>query len=227
MGCNNSLPVADEFLVPHTAPTNEYGSGLVSKERLVLKVKEKFFSFRGDFTVTDQAGEPFCKVHGTYFSMRQRVVIKDLDGKPIACVLGKILSISPAMFIYGVKPYYEGQQPTSEKEDGLPLYAWAKVWNPVTSMTPMYMIQMAKGDDEYTSATYETCDYKSWAPGVAAPRLSVVKGADKTKGGCCLIDRSTLQFESANVYDVTIAPGIDPILMIGLVICKDAIQERN
>ena len=110
---------------------------------------------------------------------------------------------------------------------GRPLYAWAKVWNPVTSMTPMYMIQMAKGDDEYTSATYETCDYKSWAPGVAAPRLSVVKGADKTKGGCCLIDRSTLQFQGANVYDVTIAPGIDPILMIGLVICKDAIQEKK
>ena len=48
----------------------------------------------------------------------------------------------------------------------------------------------------------------------------------RDRGGCCLIDRSTFQFESANVYDVTIAPGIDPILMIGLVICKDAIQER-
>ena len=226
MGCNNSLPVADEFLVPHTAPTNEYGSGLVSKERLVLTVKENMLSFRGDFSVKGPGGEPFCKVQGTFMSMRQRVVIKDLDGKPIACVLGKMFSFSPAMFIYGVKPYYEGQQPTSEKEDGLPLYAWAKVWKPF-DMTPTYMIQMAKGDDEYTSATYETCDYKSWAPGVAAPRLAVVKGADKTKGGCCLIDRSTLQFESANVYDVTIAPGIDPILMIGLVICKDAIQERN
>ena len=123
MGCNNSLPVADEFLVPHAAPTNEYGSGLVSKERLVLKVKEKMFSLRGDFTVKGPGDEPFCKVQGTFLSMRQRVVIKDLDGKPIACVLGKILSISPAMFIYGVKPYYEGQQPTSEKEDGLPLSA--------------------------------------------------------------------------------------------------------
>ena len=30
-----------------------------------------------------------------------------------------------------------------------------------------------------------------------------------------------------NVYDVTVAPGIDPILMIGLVICKDKIVEKN
>ena len=227
MGCTNSLPAADEFLVPHAAPSVEYLPGAVSTERLVLKVKEKLFSLRGDFTVKDQTGKPFCKVVGVFFSMRNRVVIKDMDGNPIACVLDKIFSASPAMFIYGFKPYYEGQQPTSETYEDLPLYAWAKVWKLAFSLEPIYMIQMAKGNDEYTKATYETSDYKAWAPGFAAPRLSVVKGANKEKGGCCLIDRSTVQYEGRNVYDVTVAPGIDPTLMIGLTICKDKIQERK
>ena len=164
------------------------------------------------------------QVVGIFLSLRQRVVIKDMDGNPIACVLEKILSMSPAMFIYGFKPFFEGQEPTSEKQDGKPLYAWAKVWQPV--YTSMYMIQMANGNNSYTTASYDTTDYKSWAPGLWAPRLSVVKGADKTKGGCCLIDRSTMQLEDMNVYDVTVAPGIDPILMVGLVICKDKISER-
>ena len=227
MGCTNSLPAAEEFFADHDPSPNEYGGGLISTKPIQLKVRQKLFSLRGDFTVKDSDGTAYCKVVGILLSMRQRVLIKDMDGNPIACILEKVMSMSPAMFIYGFKPFYEGQQPTPETQDGKPLYAWAKVWNVVTSLTPMYMIQMANGNDSYTRASYETADYKSWAPGVAAPRLSVVKGADKTKGGCCLIDRATLQFEGMNVYDVTVAPGIDPILMIGLVICKDKIVEKK
>ena len=33
------------------------------------------------------------------------------------------------MFVYGFKPYFEGQKPTDETQDSLPLFAWAKVWN--------------------------------------------------------------------------------------------------
>ena len=86
--------------------------------------------------------------------------------------------MSPAMFIYGFKPYFEGQQPTGETQNELPLYAWAKVWKPIKSLTPMLCIQMANGNDSYTEASFETTDFKAKAPSMLAPRLSVCKGAE-------------------------------------------------
>ena len=88
-------------------------------------------------------------------------------------------------------------------------------------------IQMANGNDSYTEASFETTDFKAKAPSMLAPRLSVCKGAEFGTNGCCLIGRATLQFEGMNVYDVTVAKGIDPILMVGLTLCKDKIEEKQ
>jgi len=227
MGCGASLPSAAEFLKEFPAPEKQY-SNFRCDSVVTLKVKQKFFSLRGDFTVKDTEGNPYCKVTGILASMRTRVVIKDMDDNPVACVIEKILSMSPAMFIYGFKPYFEGQKPCSETQNDLPLYAWAKVWKPLQSITLMLCVQMANGDDSYTEASLTTADYKAKAPSMTAPRLSVVKGADFNAGnGCALIDRSTLQFEGMNVYDVTVAKGIDPILIIAMTICKDKIEEKQ
>lgn len=226
MGCTASLPEAGAFLEEFDLPAQQYGN-LATKEVITLKVKQKLFSIRDVFVVKDENGTPFCKIAGILMSARQRIVIRDLDDNPIACVLEKVLSMSPAMFIYGFKPYFEGQNPTSETQDDKPLYAWAKVWSPIKSITDMLCVQMANGDDSYTEASLSTCEYKAKAPSMTAPRLSVVKGSDMSKGGCCLINRATLQFEAMNVYDVTIAKGIDPVLMIGLVVCKDKFDEKR
>jgi len=227
MGCGASLPTAAEFLSEFPLPAAQYGDLATTDKVVVLKVKQKLFSIRGDFIVKDAEGTPFCKVIGIFASMRQRCVIKDMNDQPVACVLEKVMSMSPAMFIYGFKPYFEGQQPTGETQNELPLYAWAKVWKPIKSLTPMLCIQMANGNDSYTEASFETTDFKAKAPSMLAPRLSVCKGAEFGTNGCCLIDRATLQFEGMNVYDVTVAKGIDPILMVGLTLCKDKIEEKQ
>ena len=262
MGCGASLPSAAEFLrADFPAPEKQYGN-LPCDKVVTLKVKQKFFSLRGDFIVKDTEGASYCKVVGVLASMRTRVIIKDMDDNPIACVIEKIMSMSPAMFIYGFKPYFEGQNPVSETQNDLPLYAWAKVWKPLKSITSMLCVQMANGDDSYTEASFGTADYKAKAPSMTAPRLSVVKGADMGANGCALIDRSTIQFEGMNVYDVrnprlertpqlaraqplppsiqqemsaiafaapqvTVAKGIDPILIVGMTICKDKIEEKE
>ena len=52
-----------------------------------------------------------------------------------------------------------------------------------------------------------------------------IRDSIKANLGCCLMDRSIVRVEASpgiyvreHVYDVTIAPGIDPVLMIGLTI---------
>ena len=80
---------------------------------------------------------------------------------------------------------------------------------------------MAIGDDEYSDTS--SPDYEATAPGLLAPRLQVAKG----DAGCALIERPTIDWEFANSYRVTVAKGIDPILMLALTICKDKLEEKK
>ena len=80
---------------------------------------------------------------------------------------------------------------------------------------------MAIGNDEYSST--DSPDFVATAPGMLAPRLQVEKGG----AGCALIERPTVDWEFMNSYRVTVAKGIDPILMLALTICKDKIEEKE
>lgn len=224
--CSSSQPNADEFLGVFAAPPVEYSrSGLVSTKRLVLKQKVIDWNDRGattpPFAVKDETGKPYCIVvpGNVRRSINDpfRVVIKDTDGNPIASIFIRKGGGS----IDGFRPLFARQLPISEKQDGMPLYAWAKIarggetWLRVAMANP-------NGNTKYDYQASITSDSK---------HASVIKALNL---GCCLMDRSIVRVEASpgiyvreHVYDVTIAPGIDPILMIGLVICKDAIQERN
>ena len=129
MGCTASLPSAEEFLQEFKPPDSEYCDGLTSStQNIDLVVQQKLFSWSGgDFKVKDTSGKDYCVVQGKVMSMRDRIVILDTSGNEIACCLEKVFSMSPAMFVYGFKPYFAGQNPTKETQNGKPLYAWAKV----------------------------------------------------------------------------------------------------
>ena len=223
MGCGSSLPNADEFLGVHAAPRSEplapsveYSVGRVSKERLVLKFKAGCWQAGASgFTVTDQTGAPHCLVVGE----SDRVVIKDADGNAIACVRETKDLGSLGARIYCFKPSFAGQLPTSEKQDGLPLYDWAKVDSQHSlSQRTTFKAHMANGNDKYRAQT----------PSFASPHAKVKIKRGQTVAGCCLMDRSISRVEASpgiylreHVYDVTIAPNVDPVLMICLAICID------
>ena len=230
MGCgSSSLPNADEFLGVHAAPSVEYSVGLVSTERLVLKFKAgcQYPDKSSGFTVTDQTGAPHCLVvpqaapTSLLADRPLRVVIKDADGNAIACVRETKDLGSLGARIYCFKPSFAGQLPTSEKQDGLPLYDWAKVPSRppllATSQTS-FEAHMANGNDKYRAQT----------PSFASPHAKVKIKRGQTVAGCCLMDRSISRVEASpgiylreHVYDVTIAPNVDPVLMICLAICID------
>ena len=215
--CSSSQPNADEFLGVFAAPPVEYSrSGLVSTKRLVLKQKVIDWNDRGattpPFAVKDETGKPYCIVvpGNVRRSINDpfRVVIKDTDGNPIASIFIRKGGGS----IDGFRPLFARQLPISEKQDGMPLYAWAKIarggetWLRVAMANP-------NGNTKYDYQASITSDSK---------HASVIKALNL---GCCLMDRSIVRVEASpgiyvreHVYDVTIAPGIDPVLMIGLTI---------
>ena len=228
MGCgSSSLPNADEFLGVHAAPSVEYSVGLVSTERLVLKFKAgcQYPDKSSGFTVTDQTGAPHCLVvpqaapTSLLADRPLRVVIKDADGNAIACVRETKDLGSLGARIYCFKPSFAGQLPTSEKQDGLPLYDWAKVDSQHSlSQRTTFKAHMANGNDKYRAQT----------PSFASPHAKVDFMRGPTVACCCLMDRSISRVEASpgiylreHVYDVTIAPNVDPVLMICLAICID------
>lgn len=228
MGCGASLPQSSEFFSPPLQePVSKPLVPALTKETTVA-MKQKFLSLSGgDFSVKDKEGNVFAKLDGKNMSMRERTVLMDANGEPVACILEKILSMSPAFFVYAFEPRYEGQAPTSETQNGKPLYAYAKVFKKLMSIKDEFHICMCTkdtGDNEYEKPDAASFDGK--APGTMSPKCSLTyKGS-----GCALVDRKVLDWGEligANAYTLTMAAGVDPMLMIAFVAIKDKIAETQ
>ena len=163
-------------------------------------------------------------------------MIKDMDSNPIACIdwgewrfcdwLPSILLRGPGadvivMSIYAFKPFFDGQEPTTEKQDGKPLYAWANVQQATHGSVPDSAFRFSSSavlEMQMVATKYTSESYLSWTDYsfVRFQRtLAVVKGKDPSIGGCCIIKRKP----SKDEITATVAPNIDPILMLGLMIC--------
>jgi len=218
------LPNEADFLVEHavgayrrlTKPTDKVTT---------LAIKQKLLSLTGQsMDIKDKDGCLVAKIDGKIWSLRDRAVILDADGQPACCIIQKMLSMSPSYFVYAFKPYFDGQKPTGEKQDGKDLYAWAKIWKRLVSITDEFNICMAVGDDEYQAPEHGL--FKAVAPSMTSPKLQVSKDGR----GCALVERKVIDFGELidiNGWTLIIAKGIDPILMIALISVKDAIQDNN
>ena len=140
-----------------------------------------------------------------------------MDSNPVACIDWKHKRWTPCsddvMFIYAFKPFFDGQQPTTER-DGTPLYAWAEVKpgsHGIFSFPRSFIVEM-------TITNYTSEPYLSWTDFscfLFQRTWAVVKGKDPSRGGCCIIKRKP----SKDEITATVAPNIDPILIIVLMIC--------
>lgn len=219
MGCNNSLPSVEEFIRKHDKDGCNLKDELVDAENTMnICIKEKMFSFSGDsFKIRNGDGTEILQVKGAVMSLRDRMVLRDLSGVVVAVCLAKVLSIEKSFYIYSPEPRVEGQGPSSETEDGKPLYSWAKVNLDMLSIPKSYTIYMATGHDEFDNGAYRGENI-----GVLSPKMTVRKNGK----GCCLVDRAVFEFECNNCYGLTIAPGIDPALMICFTVITDELKEK-
>ena len=228
MGCGASLPDASVFLsTPLAAPVSLPLVPATTKETTVA-IKQKFLSLSGgDFSVKDMDGNVVAKLDGKNLSLRERTVVLDANGQPCACILEKIFAMSPAFFVYAFSPRYDGQQPTNETQNEMPLYAYAKVWKKAMSIKDEFHICLCTkdtGDNEYEKA--EEGSFTGLAPGTLSPKCQITyKGV-----GCALVDRKVLDWGDLignNAYTLTMAAGVDPMLMVAFVAIKDKIAEQG
>merc|ERR1711862_143276 len=146
------------------------------------------------------------QVEGKVLTIRDRMVLRDMSGKPVAVLLAKMLALKPTFYIYGVEPKLPGQEASGEDQDGVKLYSWAYVTPKCCSIPPCFEMYQATGNNQY-----EELAYTASALGICNPRMTIQR---EGKGGAALVERATVQFMFKNTYELTVAVGIDPALMI-------------
>jgi uncharacterized protein YxjI len=62
---------------------------------MIYKIKEKFWTWGGDFTIYDDGENEVFRVHGKAFSWGNKLSFQDLNGKELAFIEQKLLSFKP------------------------------------------------------------------------------------------------------------------------------------
>ena len=185
-----------------------------------LTMNEKFWSRRAQDAVNVQyaaGGEPFeanLKRDGGLFSGSKRMILQSKNGKPIAILLRNWTMLSSKFKLYAFKPSYQGQVPSKHRsDDGKPLFTWAEVLHPPFSM--QYIMKESDGTVYVADRVGRVC----------GPKQFKLKRNGKTCASIQL-DPGPHMF-SKKVWDIKIAPGIDPCRILCFIAIIEAIIEAS
>jgi uncharacterized protein YxjI len=67
---------------------------------MIYRIKEAFWSWGDDFSITDQNGNPVYQVDGAAFSWGDKLSFQDMNGNELAKINQKLLSFKPSYEIY-------------------------------------------------------------------------------------------------------------------------------
>lgn len=67
---------------------------------MIYRIKEKFWSWGDDFTITDREGRDVYRVDGRAFSWGDKLSFQDMEGRELAFISQKLLSWMPRYEIF-------------------------------------------------------------------------------------------------------------------------------
>lgn len=225
-------------------------SGVSGSSLLTEEEAQQFFSYdpyfsSGEYTVTKPSGRPY----GNGLSVKmgeQYMTLQDLNGRVWAVTRSRHTFV-PSSVIYSPKPRYEGQIPSSHRpysergegvEGEVDLYPWAIIKKDGRRMDHDATIHLV-------STNAMDMDKKKLIGGIFDPKPSYrsrhgfddngghshtmvyrVESSESNEDNesceevpCCILLRDEVK---RDVFDVTIAPGIDPLLII----CYMAVHSK-
>jgi len=191
-----------------------------------LVMKEKLWkSWSGDsfgikyMTSKDSHGRPIesgpfeADIKGAAMSFRDRMVVRDTQsGTPVAVILSMMFSFERTFKIYTFCPNFDGQRPSqNQKHEGRALYEFAECKDKFMSIRTT--LKTVIGDDYVTDAVGST--------------MSGTRELRVTRNGhvCAYMKTLNLGFMAGNKWELKIAPGIDPVLMVAFRAIMDEMNE--
>lgn len=214
------VPTDEELQQAHPAPSKLLHPGVPADKFYHLVLKEKLWrSWSGDsfgIKYFDDAEKPFeVDIKGHAMSLRDRMVVRDSESKTeVAVILGMFLKWETTFKIYTFAPNYDDQTPSeTQKHDSRDLYEFAECKDKFFSVRK-------------TLTTSDGSHYVMDGVGkvFAAHRQMRITCNDKP---CMYAVEKNLGFFTGNQWEVKIAPGIDPVLMVAFMVVMDEMNENN
>ena len=106
-------------------------------ERTAFLLREKFFSWGGDFKIKDNKGSVAYAVKGQVMTLRDKMVIYNPAGRKVCMMQKKLLTFKPTYWVYTYEPNFPGQAST-ENDSGEPVYRAAIIEGIFFSFPPRY-----------------------------------------------------------------------------------------
>lgn len=246
MGCQHSIPIPSEETLRQRHPSKgpylgedvtEPGALPSTKEPVEFVVKERALtSWSGDsFRVrTPQGGLYAGGVQIKSQVIVSRILARAMNPLKFTLLDGSGNDLAYAtltghrkdrgLVIYGPKPCRQDQGPTT-RINGREVYAWAKMDLREQDANYHYVWM------PWTEQGYHSIRYKASPAGPQCTPTKSYAVLDRTRQGSPVVasfhaKRSPLkEFFVGNIFHVTVAPGIDPLLMLCFVAGMDILFE--
>ena len=214
-----------------------------AKKPTTLILKEKFFSWGGDFDIKDESGQVAYRVKGKVFSFRDKMVIASATDDTKLCMLQKkLLSWTPTYQIYTYSPNFAGQPSTETDGDirestrqpslATPLsdtprnnlaaavYRFAIISSKFFSCPPQYTYSLYSASNDEPVPLWSAVEVCAW-------RFQMVIDNAEQVAVAKVGQTSLLQFDAANTYAVEVATGIDPLGAMCFAIAVEQIRDAR
>jgi len=165
-------------------------------------------------SVTLEASVPYDLVGKTSHS-KDRLVLKDRDGHTIGVIVKRYVHYDRRFDIYGVQPISPSQRPAENQrtKDGDPLYLRARV---IGNLKGKLSIDMFSGNNRFRTDVYRVHKLKT---GFLEGKTLYFTKQDRM---VALLKQGAFpKGVQGPAWDGTIAPGIDPCLMVCLIAILD------
>jgi len=165
-------------------------------------------------SVTLEASVPYDLVGKTSHS-KDRLVLKDRDGHTIGVIVKRYVHYDRRFDIYGVQPISPSQRPAENQrtKDGDPLYLRARV---IGNLKGKLSIDMFSGNNRFRTDVYRVHKLKT---GFLEGKTLYFTKQDRM--AALLKQGAFPKGVQGPAWDGTIAPGIDPCLMVCLIAILD------
>lgn len=214
------IPTEEDLNFVHPAPLKTLHPGVPADKFYHLVMKEKLWSsWSGDSHGVKYFDDPQkdfeCDIKGHVMTIRDRMIIKDSHSDEVVGVLLQMhMKWETTFKIYGLRPYNDEvpQAPSKEqKYEGKDLYEWAECKDKFFSV-------------QKTMTFVDGVKYVMDGVGkVFAGRRQMRITRDGVP--CAHFQEKTLGILKGNQWEIKIAPGIDPVVIIAFNAIMDEMNE--
>lgn len=183
-----------------------------------------------EFTVKKEDGSDLCKVIGA----ANQTSVLDMNDKMITTLITNVRFSEvngidaafnlPHLYVYAPSPYADGQAQTQYMyKEETPLYMWSRIHKTSVGKSAAVGFEMAMAEGKANAtANIDLFMESLYTSRTFADGRMIVKKCNK---GAAMVEEAKFDFDCTDCHSVALAPCLDPILMVCLVMAMEFLHD--